>query len=78
MQFSLVAAAVVAVLAPIVAAQSNPIAYPDATVPLVAGEITTIKWTPSTEGQVELKLKKGPSGNLDDVFSITGTFAICR
>ncbi|CCX34484.1 Ser-Thr-rich glycosyl-phosphatidyl-inositol-anchored membrane family-domain-containing protein [Pyronema domesticum] len=71
MQFS--TAALFTAFASVVFAASsteNPITSPDGTKTIIAGEPFLIKWTPTTKGTITLKLRQGPSDNLNDVETI--------
>ena len=62
----------IAALAGAVLAQQNPISKPDKSTSLVAGGSVDITWTPTTPGPITLKLRQGPSDNLQDLLTVVG------
>jgi len=62
----------IAALASAVLALENPISKPDKSTPLAAGGSVEITWTPTTSGTITLKLRQGPSNNLNDLLTVVG------
>ena len=56
------------------AANPNPFNVPEG-FSLTAGKPTTLKWTPTTPGTVTLRLREGPSNNLNEGTVIQGTLS---